>query len=88
LSFDQRVPVLGLRSLDGVVQRGRQSLFEVLRNEAITLALVAIVKKVGYRLQLFDKLGPRSESSAVVFFRGRCEMPPGAGWILSQFAKR
>ena len=56
LPFDQSQPALGFRSLDGVVQRRRQSLFEILRDEAITLGLVAIVKTIGYRLQLSDEI--------------------------------
>jgi hypothetical protein len=56
LPFDQRKPVLGFRSLDGVVQPNRQSLFEVLRDKAIALGLVAIVEAVRYRLELFNEI--------------------------------
>jgi hypothetical protein len=56
LPFDQRQPVLGFRSLDGVVQRCRQRLLEVLRDKAIALGPVAIVKTVGYRLEFFDEI--------------------------------
>jgi len=42
LPFDQRKTVLGFGSLDGVVQRCRQGLFEILRDKAIALGLVGL----------------------------------------------
>jgi len=56
LPFDQRQPVLSFRSLDGVLQRCRQGLFDVLRDKAKALGLVAIVEAIGYRPQLGDEV--------------------------------
>ena len=56
LPFDQRQTVFGFRSLDGFVQRCWQGLYEVLRDKAVTLSLVAIVETIGDRLKLFDKI--------------------------------
>ena len=56
LPFNQRQPMLGFRFLDGVVQRCRQRLFEVLRNKAVAQGLIAVVETVGYRLELFDEI--------------------------------
>jgi hypothetical protein len=44
LPFDQRQPVLGFGSLDRVVQRCWERVFDILRDKAIALGLVAIVK--------------------------------------------
>jgi hypothetical protein len=56
LPLDQRKPVLGFRFLDCVMQRNRQGLFEILRDKAIALGLVAIVETVGYRFELLDEI--------------------------------
>ena len=56
LPFDQCKTVLGFRPLDRVVQRWRQGLFEVLRDKAIALGLVTIIKTVRYGLEFFDEI--------------------------------
>src|SRR5919198_2027454 len=56
LPFDQREAVLGFGSLDRVVQRNRQGLFEVLRDKAIALGFVAIIETKGHRLKFFDEI--------------------------------
>jgi hypothetical protein len=48
--------VLGFGSLDRVVQRCRQRLFEVLRDKAIAQRLVAVVVPIRDRFQPFDKI--------------------------------
>jgi hypothetical protein len=48
--------VFGFRSLDGFVQRCWQGQYEVLRDKAITLGLVPIIKTIGDRLKFFDKI--------------------------------
>src|SRR6516225_7338103 len=51
LPLDQGKPVSGFRSLNGLVQRCRQSLLKVLRDEPIALGVVAIVKTIGHWLE-------------------------------------